>query len=70
VRQTHSRAAVEFVRGAVCHDAPVAQQHHLVGHRHRFGLVMGDVDIVMPSFCCKARISRRICLPQLRIEVR
>ena len=35
---------VELLGRAHLLDAPVLQQHHAVGHGHRLGLVVGDVD--------------------------
>ncbi len=38
------RRGVEFGRRRVLLHPPVAQQHDLVGHAHRLGLVVGDIE--------------------------
>ena len=38
------RAVVDFLRGAELLDDAVVHDGDLVGHRHRFHLVVGDVD--------------------------
>jgi hypothetical protein len=43
-RRQQGGPGVELGRGRVLFDAAFAQQDHLVGHAHGFGLVVGDVD--------------------------
>ena len=46
-------------------DTAGPHDHDLVGHRHRFDLVVGDVDRGRPRRWCSALISVRICTRSL-----
>ena len=61
---------VEVLGRADLLDAPVAQQHHAVGHRHRLGLVVGDVHHRDAEALLQRSDLAAHFAPQLRVEVR
>ena len=63
------RAGVEVLGAADLLDAPAAQQHHAIGHRHRLGLVVGhvhhrDAEALLEGANLAAHLAA-----QLRVEV-
>ena len=52
------RLRIELARRAVLLDAALAQQHHLVGHAHRLGLIVRDVHHREAQAAAAARAAR------------
>ena len=69
-REDRRRPRVEVGGRRVLLDPAAAQQHDLVGHAHRLGLVVGDVDHRHAELLLQRADLAPHLLAQLRIEVR